>query len=304
MKTVHACMSCLIDDLVGAVDLLGLPPETARAVIARGFDYLARTLASPEGWDFPPGRHITALHRILKEETGLALPFAELRDACNRVGIEIAARRKAAMKGTEGPARFRDLVRWAIAGNHLDFRTVGTGYGFSSDRIEAWLAEIAEEPLAVDDVDAIREILERSREVLFVPDNVGEIALDALLVDEIRSMGCRVLVPYRGGPITSDATLEDFRAVGLDSVADEIFEAGPDTLGISFEEMSPRLAEAFKSADAVITKGQANYYAVSERLDEIPGAVAVLLRTKCDPASKPLGAKARTNVAALLKRGP
>lgn len=301
MKTADVCLSCLIDDLMGAVDLLGLETPLRRRIASASLAYLARELDTDAGWDAPPSRHITALHRIVKTLAGIERPFADLRDACNRVGVEIAAVVAREAEGPDAEARFRHLVRWAIAANHLDFRTVGTGYGFSVEKIRTWLSGIASEPLAVDDTGRIRAILRTAGEVLYVPDNVGEIALDRLLVREIRSFGARVRVPYRGGPITSDATLEDFRAVGLDREADEIFEAGPDTLGISFEEMSEELRGAFATADAVVTKGQANYYVMSERLDEIPGAVICLLRTKCDAAAAGLGAAARTNVAAVLK---
>ena len=178
---------------------------------------------------------------------------------------------------------------------------MGTGYGFSVETVREKLAGIAERPLDLDQSDEIRGILEAGGDVLYVPDNVGEIALDALLVGDLRAHGARVLVPYRGGPITSDATLEDFRAVGLDKAADEIFEAGPDTLGFSLEEMSPRLEAALGSASAVVTKGQANYYAVSELLHRIPGRVVCLLRTKCAPASRGFGFSGPAGIAAILK---
>jgi uncharacterized protein with ATP-grasp and redox domains len=301
MKTCTACPACFVDDLAGALDRLALPEEARRAVLAEGLDYLARELSRPAGWDRIPSAHITALHRILKRRTGLALPFADLRAACNRVGSELARALAGELEGTPGPERFRALVRWAIAGNHLDFRTVGTGYGFSVEAIRRKLDEVAARPLDRDEVEAIRGLAAGRKTILYVPDNVGEIAWDALLVRELRSMGARVLVPYRGGPITSDATLEDFRSVGLDRAADEVFEAGPDTLGFSLEEMSPRLREILDSAEVVITKGQANYYAISELLPRLPGRVACLLRTKCAPASRGFGLPGPGGIAAVLK---
>ncbi len=301
MKTAGVCLPCFVDDLVGAMDLLDLPTGKKRIILARAFAYLGRETGSEAGWASTPSRHITALHRIVKSVAGLETPFAALREACNRVGVEIARKVRLDVQGLDGPERFRALARWAIAGNHLDFRTVGTGYGFRSEEIHRWLETLASQPLAVDHADRIRALVLDADEVLYIPDNVGEIALDVLLVEEIRRLGARVAVPYRGGPITSDAVREDFEAVGLDASADEIFEAGPDTLGISFEEMSDALGKALASAPVVITKGQANWYAVSEHLDEIPGAVACLLRTKCDAASAPLGVKAKDGVAAILK---
>lgn len=301
MKTSTACMSCLIDDLVGAIDLLELSEASRRQVIAAGLAHLASEFATEEGWNRTPSAHITALHRILKSMTGIALPFAELRDGCNEVGMQISASLAPDLASLAWPERFDRLVRWAIAGNHLDFRTVGTGYGFDVDAIRKDLAELVEEPLAVDEIARIRSLVEGGGEILYIPDNVGEIAFDALLVQALRERGARLRVPYREGPITSDATEQDFRAVGLDKAADEIFPAGPDTLGFSLEEMSPELDQAFGTARLVITKGQANFYAVTEMLDRIPGRVACLLRTKCDPAAVGLGTLGKVAVAKILK---
>ncbi|GAH29734.1 unnamed protein product, partial [marine sediment metagenome] len=49
-----------------------------------------------------------------------------------------------------------------------------------------------------------------------------------------RRYGSSVTSVLRGGPITSDATMEDGEEVGLQEAASEIILAGPDTLGISF----------------------------------------------------------------------
>ena len=171
----------------------------------------------------------------------------------------------------------------------------------TADELKEQLKRIVSEPLAVDHVDRIRGMVEKPGKVLYIPDNVGEIAFDALLVRALRSRGSKVLVPYRGGPITSDAVLEDFKATGLDSAADEVFEAGPDTLVFSLEEMSARLREELGSADLVITKGQANFYALTEIQDALPGRAVCLLRTKCEAASNAAGVTGKAGIAAVLK---
>ena len=198
---------------------------------------------------------------------------------------------------------FRLLCLWAVAGNHLDFRTVGTGYGFDTDEIRGMLEEKIDQGFQVDEVDRMEGILGRARRVVYVPDNVGEIALDRLLVEHLQERGALVTVPYRGGPITSDATLDDFRAVGLDQTADEVIPAGPDTLGVSFDEMSPELRSALGTADAVLTKGQANYYSFDECRDEVSAPICSLLTTKCEVVSGKLGRTGKINVAVVLSPG-
>jgi hypothetical protein len=296
MRTEDGCAACVLHDLVGALDRLGLDADVRARVVRRSLAHLAATFDGSH----PPSFHITAVHRILKAESGLALPFAALRARCNEAGLAVAAL-VAAEAAALGPAeRFRLLCRWAIAGNHLDFRTVGTGYDFPPERIAAMLRASLDEGLAVDETERIAAVAGRARTVLFIHDNVGEIALDALLIRELRARGARVVSGLRGGPITSDATMEDGAAVGLAAAADEVICVGPDTLGISWEERSHALAAALAAADLVVAKGQANYYVLTEHRDAIGAPIACLLRTKCPPVSRHFGAERPVNVAVLL----
>ena len=95
----------------------------------------------------------------------------------------------------------------------------------------------------------------------------------------------------------------DFEAVGLDTAADEILLAGPDTLGVSFEEMTPEMRAAVKDADVVLTKGQANYYVFDEHRGEVPGPIVSLLTTKCDLVSRRIGRRGKINAALVLSEG-
>jgi damage-control phosphatase, subfamily I len=296
VKAEAICASCVLHDLVGALDRLAITGEARARVVRESLRHLADRFDLAQ----PPSTHITAVHRILKRETGIALPFAALRTRCNEVGLQVAAQVAREAAALAPAARFHLLVRWAIAGNHLDFRTVGTGYDFAPERITAMLRQSLDEGLAVDDTAALRALVRPGARVLYVHDNVGEIALDALLLRELRAAGAHVTSALRGGPITSDATLEDGAAVGLAAAADAIICAGPDTLGVSWEEASPELRAALAAADLVVAKGQANYYVFSEHVAEVPGRIACLLRTKCDPIARRFGRAGAVNVVTLL----
>jgi len=192
------------------------------------------------------------------------------------------------------------LVNWAIASNHLDFRTVGSGYGFQMAEIIEELRGCVSEGLRIDQRAEIFQIAKSSSQILYIHDNVGEIAFDKLLIHELRRYGASVTSALRGGPITSDATIEDGETVGLQEAASKIILAGPDTLGISLNEMSDQLKRELRTADLVIAKGQANYYALTEYREEVHGEIACLFRTKCEIVSNDLGETGKINVAILL----
>ncbi|GAG07320.1 unnamed protein product, partial [marine sediment metagenome] len=242
----------------------------------------------------------TEVHRILKRISGIEIPFKERRDKCNQLGIKMAEKIALEAEGLEESERFSFLVNWAIASNHLDFRTVGTGYGFQMAEIIKEFRACVSEGLKIDQRDEIFRIAKSSSKILYIHDNVGEIAFDKLLIKELRRYGASVISALRGGPITSDATMEDGEEVGLQKAASEIILAGPDTLGISLNEMSDQLKREFQTTDLVIAKGQANYYALTEYRSKVPGKIACLFRTKCEIVSNDLGETGKINVATLL----
>lgn len=272
------CVPCVLDDLVGALKVLDIDPGLRQETLDTALRWMAEEFPARHS----PSYYITGVHRILKRMTGIEVPFAELRAACNRVGREIADRVRIMAEKKSGYARFQFLAHWALAGNDLDFRTVGTGYDFDTRRIEAELGKIAGGSLHVDRLPDIFAAFKRIDRLLYIPDNVGEIAFDRLLVEEFQSWGIEVTVPYRGGPITSDATLEDFEAVGLDRQADHVIEAGPDTLGIQLDELTEEMVTALTDHEYILTKGQANYYMILLDGPRLGSMVASLLTTKCD----------------------
>jgi len=296
MRTHLNCASCIVDDLCGALNLVPLKEEIKIEILKESFQFLAREFSTEK----IPSYFITEVHRILKRVSGIEIPFKERRDKCNQLGIKMAEKIVLEADILEEFERFSFLVNWAIASNHLDFRTVGTGYGFQMAEIIEELRACLSEGLRIDQRPEIFRIAKSSSKILYIHDNVGEIAFDKLLIKELRRYGASVTSALRGGPITSDATMEDGETVGLHEAASKIILAGPDTLGISLNEMSAQLKRELQTADLVIAKGQANYYALTEYRSKVPGEVACLFRTKCEIVSNELGETGKINVAILL----
>ena len=296
MRTHLNCASCIIDDLCGALQLVPLEEKIKKEILKESFQFLAREFSTEK----IPSYFITEVHRILKRLSGIEIPFKERRDKCNQLGMEMAEKIGLEAEGLEESERFSFLVNWVIASNHLDFRTVGTGYGFQMAEIIEELRACVSEGLIKDQRVEIFRIAKSSSKILYIHDNVGEIAFDKLLIQELRRYGASVISALRGGPITSDATMEDGEEVGLQKAASEIILAGPDTLGISLNEMSDQLKRELQTTDLIIAKGQANYYALTEYRPNVPGQIACLFRTKCELVSNDLGETGKINVATLL----
>jgi damage-control phosphatase, subfamily I len=298
MKFVPQCLSCLVDDVLGAVEMLKVPKKQTLSILQEVTQYLSAHVND----DVPPSYFITDLHRIIKRQLGLALPFADSRQACLDAGKTIAAAVERESGRMAGIDKFKFLVRWAVASNSLDFRTAGAGYGLSTPSIEKTIRGYFDAGLTVDETAAIYKTTADARRIVYVPDNVGELPFDKLVIGFLSSRGSHVTVTFRGGPITSDAVMADAEAVGIRDVAAEVILAGPDTLGISFREMSAELSAAFSKADAIIAKGQANYYVLSEYGDRYSNAsISCLFTAKCSHVWQRFGCTEKASIAAVIK---
>ncbi len=300
MLTELDCAGCIIDDLQGALS------STVRDEAMR-LDILREAMAwlgDEFDLDRIPSYYITRVHRLLKQRTGIEMPFRELRQRCNQAGLAIrqdVAKRLAQVD--DDLERLRTIVLWAIAGNHLDFRTVGTGYELATSDITRQLEDVLTEGLRIDHTPALLDGMRASPRVLYLADNVGEIALDTLLVTELQRHRCQVTVAVKGGPITSDAVWQDAHDAGMDSLA-PIVLTGPDTLGLPLDETSPAMRRELRLADLILSKGQANYYACSELVHSTSANIFCLLRTKCLVAAQSLGVDSRWVNAAVWLQHP
>ncbi len=296
MRTVPACLTCVLGDVYAAAQRVTADPSVQLAVAKDCLAFLADTF----GHQRVPSYYITEVHRILKRDTGVAMPFAESRSQLNQVAMQLAESIQTEAETLDGLARFRFLALWALAGNSLDSRTVGIGYSFEPAQMLQHLQSYVDRGMAKDQVDRLYERVLAKTPVLYIHDNVGEIALDRLFIQEIRRHGCHVTSALRGGPITSDATMEDGRTVGLDRAVDRLIQAGPDTLGISWEEASPDLRDAMQAARLIIAKGQANYYVFSEHRAALAAEIFCLFTIKCQPVAEVVGVQPKQAVGIFL----
>jgi len=291
MKLQLECFACILDDVLDAGALL-LNTRDLEELARQSVGILAD--ADPET---TPSVYITRVHRKLKELAHEPEPFLEKRHECNRVVNRIATR-----IGQTIPSNytgFKRLLRWVVWSNTLDFRTAGKGYRFLPKKIEADLRLNIKKGLAVDDRPRIWKALQHARKILYILDNVGEIAFDKIFIKKFFT-GREVVVCVRGGVLTSDATASDLTDIGLDKLVSRIIHSGPDTLGIIMEEISQELLDALESSDLVISKGQANFYFFSRYPNVTKAPVVCLFTTKCAPVSRYFKKSGKIAVAKII----
>ena len=270
MRTYPDCLPCILRATLGGARLGGASEELAWAIEAEG----ARIAA---GWDrsLPPILLGAEIGRVLRERLRQTDPYREAKRTANAAALTRYLQWKSEV--TRAPDPLYHALRFAGAGNSLD---LGVHAAVDSH------LDVDRAPLgfAVSDFEAFRAALDRSREVLVLADNAGEIVLDRILVEELVARGKRVTVAVRGAPTLNDVTTDDAQEVGLDSIA-EVITTGSDVPGVFLPETSAQFRHRFRNAELILSKGMGNF----EGLSEEPAPLFFLLQAKCAPVAHEIG---------------
>ena len=273
MQSYTECIPCFVRQ---AHDALKEVVADDERLIHRTLQRVMRAAAEFPLEKTPPAMaQIT--HRIIREETGNADPYAEIKAASTRMALALAEEARSTMVGAIDP--FKMAVRFSIAGNIMDFALASNWNRFDHDN---FIENTRLQPLEEDAVERLRAAVRAAKFILFLGDNAGETVFDRLLIEQMPSV--KILYAVKGAPVINDATLADARAAGLDEVA-ELVENGSDAPGTLLEDCSPAFRRLFDEADLVIAKGQANY----EGLCDVSRPVFFLTQIKCPVIGRDLG---------------
>jgi len=266
--------------------------DEARAYVAKGLD-LART----------PSVHLTAVHRMVAKSAGMTPALAAIRARTRDAAIRLVQHaERAIFDAGDAEARFATAARWAAAGSHLDPRAAGRGPDLpDADALAAEVMAIVKETPAVDDTAAAYELLKKARAVLFVHDLAADLPLDRLLVNEILQSARRVFSVVSGAPLAGRATIDDIHRAHLANVVNEVLPMGPGEIGMVWEETGADVKGKLEVVDLIVSRGQANFYALHEREKEILKPLFCLFRTQCDPVAEQFGTKGRATILKLWK---
>lgn len=238
----------------------------------------------------------TKRDRLIRKITGNPDPYKQKKQLSNKKALEVVPLAKTIIsKETSPELRFRKACLSAIVGNIMEFDIPDNPFKFTD--LEKLIQE-AEKDLALDEIPQIFNKAKKAKTVLYLTDNAGEIALDTLLVQELKNLGVHVTVAVKDGPILNDATLEDAQIVGMDKVADEVISTGSDAVGLFPEECSDEFIDVYNSVDLVVAKGMGYAETLTEL--ELPVSHALLLRTKCSTVANHFNVGTGKNIAKLL----
>ncbi len=269
MKAAPACIPCVLGQVLRFAREVAEDDWLHRKVLEEAMKSLPGS-----DWGRTPAEVLTDAFAIARNTLRVQDPFATKRKELDLTALVRELRERLAQ--AEDPFAF--ATKAATAANVVDALML------NNVDVALSIRALIDKGFAVGSADDLRTALEPVKKVLYVLDNAGEAAIDALLIDQIRKLGKEVTVAARRPGLAHDATLEDAEAAGIagpliDTGQEPVLAATPVLCG-------PEYRAAFEAAELVVAKGSAAYETlVHERKDVIH-----LLHVKCEPVARTLGA--------------
>jgi len=278
MKTHFNCIPCILRQTIDTVNLATDQEEIKRQVVNEILNYLTTI-----NFNDPPPVIGKNVYRIIHEKTGNHDPYHEIKQRYNQLALSFYDDLLKIVFRNSKPVQM--AAKLAVAGNVIDF-----GAQVKDIDIYQTIHSIEELSFEINDFETFINDLSRTRKILYLADNAGEIVFDRLFIEILQryypELGLEFTVVVRGEPIINDATREDANMVGLDKIA-HIIDSGDGAPATVLHHASSELKKAFQDADLIISKGMGNY----ETLDDRNELIYYLLRVKCPQVSQVIGAK-------------
>jgi len=276
MKAFLQCVPCIFSQI--ARILCNFEPDAKKRE-----KILKLILADFAGQNFslhtPPSLTKEA-HEIMKKEMGKDDLYIKEKKECNEKALLLYDDAFYIYRQSEN--KLETAIKIAIAGNLIDYGAL------SEFDIQHVVDDYTHRSFAINDYQDFENTLGKSKKILYILDNAGEIVFDKILVTELLNQGKEIIAAVKSKPILNDALLQDAEDVAMTKLV-KVIKSGSTTAGTLFNQATPELKEALIWADMIISKGQGNFETLSEEKTDKP--LFYLLLSKCPHISKNLGIK-------------
>jgi len=234
-----------------------------------------------------PAKVATPVHNYVREFLGVADPFEEVKKLSNDKMLSMYDSFKKIVADSKEPLKM--AATFAIIGNLIDYSL------FENVNLETIQEKLKGFKPEIFDFAEFSNAVAKSERVLYITDNAGEIVFDKLLIEELFKMKKKIIVVAKEKPILNDATVADVNYVGISKFG-KVLGTGNSDVGTIYPSNNELLNKAFKTAQIIISKGQANF----ETLVDVDGPIYYLFVVKCKAVADYL--KVSEGAPILLKK--
>jgi hypothetical protein len=179
----------------------------------------------------------------------------------------------------------KKAMKLAAIGNAIDF-----GF-YDLETAMSIITTQAKRKLSIDDRNVLIKKIKEAESIVIAADNAGECLFDVLLIKAIKKItDASLTYLVNTGQILNDITFKEAKKLGFDKFV-EVRETHDDKGGVPV-----RLVEGY---DLVISKGQANYCALSEHELNI----GYLINLKCRLIAQDIGVPVKSTIVYSPKSG-
>ncbi len=262
MKTKPECVPCYLKQVLSIAREVTSQEEKQLAAL----DAACRIIPSLNHEASPSENATLALWEAQKV-LGESDPFKAKKQEINAELLKVLPDYERQVSSATDP--LYTALLFSVAGNIIDLGIL------PEYDLEQTMAEVLAVEFAINDYVEFTNDLKNACKIVVLGDNAGEIVFDRLLVSEL-AKHAPVTYVVKGVPILNDATMDDARQVGMAEIA-AVITNGSGYLGTVLENVSAELKGELRSADLIISKGQANF----ETLDQLAAPIYFVLRAKC-----------------------
>jgi uncharacterized protein with ATP-grasp and redox domains len=269
----YECLICQVKALQQRLEKYEIPEDKRDHVVS---EMLKKIAATDLEKSFSPEITRNILAR-LREYSEVEDPYRKEKQEGNRLMLERYDEFREMVLNSVNP--FNTALRLAIAGNIIDF---GPTNHFD---VEGTFEKVLNSDFATDHSAQLQLEIEKSKTILYLGDNCGEIVLDKLFLETVNHPN--VWFAVREKPVLNDATEKEAREVGIHYYA-KIISNGDDAPSTLLHRVSPEFIEIYRQADLIISKGMGNYEGLMFESDP---RLFFLLMIKCPVIGRKIGAK-------------
>lgn len=272
MKATLDCLECIAAQALRAARVVTNDASVQRAI-------LNETVKRIPDLDMErsPAELSLIAYELASSLSGNPDAYRALRREQNEFALRLEPSLRERVRNSSEP--LVTALHLAAAGNVID---LGVKQASEID-VHAAIEQVMSERFAVDHTEAFMESLAKSKDLVLLLDNAGEIVFDKILIEELLHY-TKVTAAVKAGPIINDVLMEDAEQVGLTALC-EVIDNGGAFVGSPLDLVPASFLERMKQADMIVGKGQGNY----ETVDVFPGDVFLILRAKCEVIARHMG---------------
>ncbi|GEM_PF-297952 len=176
-------------------------------------------------------------------------PYKKLKDLSNQEAKKILQ--------TLNIESFQDAVKVSVQANKLDFGAVLI-LNPDLNKMQEEFINYKDTEFTLNDSKELEEQIKKAKNILFLPDNAGEIIFDIPLLKEINKYLSKDKIKIAGkeSPMLNDVTFSELKELGLEEYG-TLISTGSNCFGLHEEDVSSEFKKTLKEADLIIAKGQA-----------------------------------------------